>query len=75
MQFSTIDRDNDKSNGKDCASLANGGWWFNACQEACLTGDYKNGTHDASGTVGVQWLSWKGADYSLSRVEMKVRPS
>lgn len=74
MKFSTKNSDNDKSS-QSCAKLAFGGWWFNNCQQACLTGKYENGTHSAQGIVGIQWSAWKGGNYSLSRVEMKMKPS
>ena len=31
MNFSTYDRDNDRSRGYNCASAWGGGWWYNAC--------------------------------------------
>ena len=74
MRFSVKNRDYDNS-ARHCALLANAGWWFNDCQQACLTGEYKNGTHSAPGIVGIQWLAWKGGNYSLSRVEMKIKPN
>jgi len=74
MKFSTKNGDNDNS-ASNCAQLAKGGWWFNDCQQVCLTGEYKNGTHSSPGIVGIQWQAWKGDSYSLSRVEMKMRPS
>ncbi|XP_062587305.1 uncharacterized protein LOC134248936 [Saccostrea cucullata] len=39
MDFSTIDRDNDRS-GSNCAELHRGGWWFNACYRAFLNGPW-----------------------------------
>ncbi len=75
MKFTTSDRDDDKNSADNCAQLAGGGWWFNDCQKACLTGSYENGTHSQAGIVGIQWFSWKGANYSLSRVEMKAKPT
>ena len=74
MKFSTKNADNDASrpSSVNCAQLAKGGWWYNDCQQACLTGQYLNGTH-ASGIVGIQWKAWKGEAFSLSRAEMKIR--
>ncbi|XP_062566730.1 ficolin-1-like [Saccostrea cucullata] len=41
MSFSTPDRDNDKA-GYNCAFDSNkrGGWWFNACHDAFLNGQW-----------------------------------
>jgi hypothetical protein len=41
MEFSTHDRDNDKSVYTNCAKINGGGWWYNACYQILLTGDYK----------------------------------
>jgi len=40
MKFTTYDRDNDKYYG-NCATAwcGGGGWWFNRCFRACLTGN------------------------------------
>ena len=75
MKFSAKNFDNDKSSKLNCAKLAAGGWWFNDCQQVCLTGKYENGTHSAPGIVGIQWFGWKGGNYSLSSVEMKMKQS
>lgn len=39
--FTTIDRDNDKSTYSNCAKIGCGGWWYNACYQVNLHGDYK----------------------------------
>ena len=36
MEFSTYDQDNDEY-PTNCASNRGGGWWYNACYQACLT--------------------------------------
>lgn len=41
MQFSTFDADNDKSYG-NCAAEFEGGWWFNDCHSAYLTGPWNS---------------------------------
>lgn len=39
MQFSTFDVDNDRYIG-NCAEKFVGGWWFNRCHSAYLTGPW-----------------------------------
>lgn len=41
MQFSTFDVDNDKYSG-NCAAFFLGGWWFNRCHNAYLTGPWQS---------------------------------
>ena len=38
LQFSTKDRDNDRSKN-NCASSMKGGWWYNSCQHSHLNGN------------------------------------
>ena len=40
MMFSTYDQDNDRSDDS-CASPRGGGWWFNRCEQCCLTCHWK----------------------------------
>ena len=37
MLFTTLDSDNDNFGG-NCATIAQGGWWYNACYRSFLTG-------------------------------------
>jgi len=37
MKFTTYDQDNDPA-VENCASARDGGWWYNMCYWACLTG-------------------------------------
>jgi len=69
MFFSTLDVDHDLSLDEDCASLSHGAWWYNACHQSNLNGQYNN---TASGQ-GVNWSSWLGYEYSLRFSEMKIR--
>ncbi|XP_029973837.1 angiopoietin-related protein 7 [Salarias fasciatus] len=71
--FSTINKDNDKC-VDHCASLRKGGYWYNCCTDSNLNGVfYRYGEHTKS-TDGITWYGWHGPNYSLKRVEMKVRP-
>ncbi|XP_061195990.1 ficolin-3-like [Saccostrea echinata] len=42
MKFTTIDKDQDESDGANCAILVGGGggWWYKQCRWALLTGPY-----------------------------------
>ncbi len=42
MNFTTFDSDNDRSPINCAARNYQGGWWFNSCAYACLTGTYTN---------------------------------
>ncbi|KAM4707680.1 fibrinogen alpha chain [Discoglossus pictus] len=80
MKFSTYDRDSDKWE-ENCAEMYGGGWWYNNCQAANLNGIYyTGGQYDPRNNVpyeienGIVWVPFKGADYSLKVVRMKIRP-
>ncbi|XP_025294958.1 fibrinogen alpha chain [Canis lupus dingo] len=80
MQFSTYDRDADQWE-ENCAEVYGGGWWYNSCQAANLNGIYyPGGSYDPRNNSpyeienGVVWVPFRGADYSLRAVRMKIRP-
>ncbi|XP_068398759.1 fibrinogen alpha chain [Eschrichtius robustus] len=80
MRFSTFDRDADKWED-NCAEVYGGGWWYNNCQAANLNGIYyPGGSYDPRDNSpyeienGVVWVPFRGADYSLRAVRMKIRP-
>ena len=74
MAFSTKDRDNDQSSKQDCAMRFKGAWWYSSCHESNLNGLYHHGPHQTYAD-GVNWLTWKGFQYSAKRAEMKIRPA
>ena len=71
-QFSTFDRDNDKTSAYHCsAQYGRGGWWYDTCAiHASLNGEYL--TPGTSSWNGILWHSWK-TTYSLKYTEMKLR--
>lgn len=71
--FSTMNKDNDKC-VDDCAALRKGGYWYNCCTDSNLNGVfYRYGEH-SRGSDGITWYGWHGSNYSLKKVEMKIRP-
>jgi ficolin len=61
-QFSTVDRDNDKS-ATNCAKYHSSGWWFTSCYQLNLNGNYY---------VGMMWHNGEEWVY-LKRTRMAVR--
>ncbi|CAL9702565.1 unnamed protein product [Knipowitschia caucasica] len=71
--FSTMNKDNDKC-VDDCAALRKGGYWYNCCTDSNLNGVfYRYGEHTRN-SDGITWYGWHGSNYSLKKVEMKIRP-
>ena len=71
MQFSTHDRDNDRSSG-NCAVGDQGAWWYRSCSYSNLNGKYLRGAINCD---GVFWYSFNTPNncYSLKWSEMKLR--
>ncbi|XP_048414894.1 tenascin isoform X15 [Stegostoma tigrinum] len=67
--FSTKDRDNDVA-VTNCALSYKGAWWYKNCHKVNLNGRYGVQSH----SQGVNWFHWKGHEYSIEFVEMKLRP-
>ncbi|KAG7316145.1 hypothetical protein KOW79_021011 [Hemibagrus wyckioides] len=73
QNFSTFDKDQDLHPGS-CAKRFLGGFWYSDCHSANPNGIYlwgRDGTHYAIGNV---WQQWKGYDYGLKYISMKIRP-
>ncbi|XP_056265535.1 fibrinogen gamma chain [Pseudoliparis swirei] len=80
MQFSTVDKDNDKYQGS-CAQQDGSGWWMNRCHAAHLNGKYYQGgtyTEKDAGEFGfdngIIWVTWHNRWYSLKETTMKLIP-
>ncbi|XP_044034178.1 microfibril-associated glycoprotein 4-like [Siniperca chuatsi] len=73
QKFSTFDKDQDSSSG-NCARSYLGAFWYNNCHHANPNGVYRWGADATLFAVGVDWYHWKGNDYSLKAISMKIRP-
>ena len=72
VKFSTHDVDNDSIDDFNCAQNNHGGWWFTACHNSHLNGEYLEGHHTKVRGTGVNWHPFKGHQYSYKIAEMKV---
>nr|XP_033772062.1 tenascin-N isoform X2 [Geotrypetes seraphini] len=68
-KFTTWDRDNDLALS-NCAMTHRGAFWYKNCHLANLNGKYGDSKH----SEGVNWEPWKGHEFSIPFVEMKIRP-
>ncbi|GFR89212.1 fibrinogen-related protein 2 [Elysia marginata] len=67
MEFSTRDRDNDKSDTGSCARRYKGAWWYKFCYNSNL-----NGLWQVVGVTGPRWKLFTGTN-PASFTEMKIR--
>jgi len=68
--FETYDRDNIHA----CPDEKRGGWWFgNSCTDANLNGFYFSSGETQNADYGIYWDSFGGPNYSLKKVEMKIK--
>lgn len=74
MNFSTFDRDQDTVSD-NCAKTFLGAFWYGACYHANPNGIYRWGADGTIFGVGVAWYTWKGHNYSMKTISMKIRPA
>uniref|UniRef100_A0A3B5ASN1 Microfibril-associated glycoprotein 4-like n=1 Tax=Stegastes partitus TaxID=144197 RepID=A0A3B5ASN1_9TELE len=70
--FTTTDKDQDTHNS-NCARLAYGAFWYGACFHSNPNGIYTWGPSPHA--AGVQWKTFKGLEYSVKTMIMKIRPA
>ncbi|XP_072312662.1 microfibril-associated glycoprotein 4-like [Eucyclogobius newberryi] len=75
MKFTSFDKDQDTSATENCAKEFLGAFWYKTCHTANPNGVYRWGEDETIHAVGVEWSSWKGRDYSLKAISMKIRPA
>ncbi|XP_044194439.1 microfibril-associated glycoprotein 4-like [Thunnus albacares] len=74
QKFSTFDKDQDPYR-KNCAKLFLGAFWYGrGCYRANPDGAYRWGADDTPHAAGVEWGPWRGFEYSLKAISMKIRP-
>ncbi|XP_036396019.1 microfibril-associated glycoprotein 4-like [Megalops cyprinoides] len=71
-KFSTFDKDQDSSSF-NCAKSYLGGFWYNNCHVANPNGLYQWG-RGSENSIGINWKTWRGYEYSLKAIVMKIRP-
>lgn len=71
MKFTTIDKDQD-THKSNCAQLAYGAFWYSRCFSANPNGIYTWGPSPPA--QGAQWTTFRGLEYSLKTIVMKIRP-
>uniref|UniRef100_A0A8C9XAK3 Microfibril associated protein 4 n=1 Tax=Sander lucioperca TaxID=283035 RepID=A0A8C9XAK3_SANLU len=72
--FTTFDKDQDSSDTTNCARLYLGAFWYYSCHHTNPNGVYRRGADSTVYGVGVEWYQWKGDEYSLKSISMKIRP-
>ena len=73
--FSTKDADHDSRGGStpNCAINYHGAWWYGGCEHSNLNGDYAE--EQGKTLQGIHWRYWRGSNYCLKAVDMKMRPA
>ncbi|XP_029996620.1 microfibril-associated glycoprotein 4-like [Sphaeramia orbicularis] len=71
LSFSTFDKDQD-THSTNCAKTYFGGWWYGECHSVNANGLYLWGSSTYG--MGINWRSWKGYEYSLKAIAIKIRP-
>ncbi|KAB0792370.1 hypothetical protein PPYR_07066 [Photinus pyralis] len=74
-RFSAKDMDQDGWPEGSCAQAHGGAWWYRSCDMSNLNGRYLSGQLPEQYIYqGMYWADFRGAQYSLNRARMLVRP-
>ncbi|XP_053472336.1 microfibril-associated glycoprotein 4 isoform X2 [Ictalurus furcatus] len=73
QKFSTFDKDQDL-HPSNCAKRFLGGFWYSDCHSSNPNGIYLWGRDETHYAIGNVWYHWKGYDYGLKYIAMKIRP-
>ncbi|XP_049325402.1 microfibril-associated glycoprotein 4 isoform X2 [Astyanax mexicanus] len=71
QKFSTFDKDDA---GTNCAKTYLGGFWYANCHHTNPNGIYLWGLDKTYYGIGNCWYHWKGHEYGLKFISMKIRP-
>ncbi|XP_038590985.1 microfibril-associated glycoprotein 4-like [Micropterus salmoides] len=71
QKFTTTDKDQD-THVSNCARICFGGFWYEGCFAANPNGIYTWGSSPR--LAGIHWSNFKGLEYSLKTMIMKIRP-
>ncbi|XP_066516600.1 microfibril-associated glycoprotein 4-like [Hoplias malabaricus] len=74
QKFSTFDKDQDSNTEGNCAKSYLGAFWYGSCHHANPNGVYLWGKDGTLFAIGNVWYHWKGYDYGLKFISMKIRP-
>ena len=64
-KFSSLDRDNDKSDEKNCADNYKSGWWYGSCSNSQMNGIHLN----SKPKNGIYWSKFKNNDNETAIIE------
>ncbi|XP_072513263.1 microfibril-associated glycoprotein 4-like [Salminus brasiliensis] len=74
QKFSTFDKEQDVDTGRNCAKVFRGSFWYRNCLQTNPNGLYQQGIDNTYTAMGVTWYHWKGNNFSLKFISMKIRP-
>ena len=75
MLFTTYDRDNDNRDGRNCAEIHSGGWWYSNCMNMNLNGIYYGPSHCDVRGITIRYINTtdRAECRPIRYVVMKIR--